>query len=166
MAVTLREIQEPDADLLVRWRNENAQWFPAGAPFTVAGHVAWYRSSYLTDPSQQMYMVVLDGYPVGVVGMTIRDGSGELERMILGDKARTRGGLMRQGMRQLMAAYGLEHYWLRVMPDNEVTISFHKRNGFRITSYDGGPYEAPGDRSGQYVVMERSGTPDRDWGKE
>lgn len=166
MTVTLREIQEADAELLVRWRNENAQWFPASGLLTISKHLAWYRGSYLTDPSQNMYMVRLDDRPIGVVGMTIRDGEGELERMILGDKSLTRGGYMRQGMRQLMAAYGLPHYWLRVMPHNEATIAFHKRNDFEVTSYDGGWYRTTDDCTGQYIIMERFGKPEKDWGKE
>jgi RimJ/RimL family protein N-acetyltransferase len=155
--VTLREIQDYDAASLVAWRNENAQWFPASKPLTVPGHLDWYHGLYLTEPSQNMYMVLADGREAGVVGMTIRDGSGELERMILGDKTMARGGVMRAGMRQLMDAYDLEHYWLRVMPHNTVTIAFHKRNGFTVTSEDGGCFITTGNARGDYLIMERHG---------
>ena len=81
---------------------------------------------------------------------------GELERMMLGDKTLARGGFMRQGMRQLMDAYGLSHYWLRVMPDNERTIAFHKRNGFLPVSDHGGEYENTLGEKGEYLTMARS----------
>lgn len=156
--VTLREILPWDADLLVQWRNdpENARWFPKQEPWTLRGHLDWYREHYLTDPSQNLYVILRGLRPVGTVGMTIRNGVGELERMMLGDKSLARGGYMRQGMRQLMKAYGLQHYWLRVMPDNEPTIRFHQRNGFTVLHRDGGEYENVLGEHGKYVVMARN----------
>lgn len=156
--VTLREITAWDTELIVKWRNDpaNARWFPKQAPWTVAGHTDWYRGTYLPDPSQNLYLVRRNGHPIGTVGMTIRHGTGELERMMLGDKTLARGGYMRQGMRQLMSAYGLDHYWLRVMPDNEATIRFHKRNGFTVRSDEGGKYENVNGETGQYLIMGRN----------
>lgn len=156
--VSLREITADAAPLIVRWRNDpaNARWFPRQEPWTVSGHHAWYRDCYLTDPSQNLYLVLRNEVPVGTVGMTIRDGCGELERMMLGDKGLARGGYMRQGMRQLMGAYGLSHYWLRVMPDNEATIRFHQRNGFTVFSTNGGEYENVYGERGRYLIMTRS----------
>jgi len=156
--VTLREITSYDAERLVGWRNDpaNARWFPKQEPWTLLGHQNWYRDTYLTDPSQNLYVVRRNGIPVGTVGMTIRNGSGELERMMLGDKTLARGGYMRQGMRQLMAAYGLDYYWLRVMPDNEATIRFHQRNGFTKLTTSGGKYENVNGEHGEYLVMSRS----------
>jgi RimJ/RimL family protein N-acetyltransferase len=87
--------------------------------------------------------------------MTIKKGSGELERMMLGNKELARGGYIREGMRQLMDAYGLVHYWLRVMPDNEATIAFHKRNGFTVFGNDGGTYENILGERGRYLTMTR-----------
>jgi len=156
--VTLSEITYKDAQRLVNWRNDpaNARWFPKQEPWTVDGHLAWYRQHYLTDPSQNLYMVRRDDVPIGTVGMTIRNGVGELERMMLGHKELARGGYMRQGMRQLMAAYGMNYYWLRVMPDNEATIRFHKRNGFTTLNTPGGKYENVLGEVGEYLVMSRS----------
>lgn len=144
--------------MIVKWRNDpaNSRWFPKQEPWTVAGHIGWYRDHYLTDPSQNLYQVLRDGFAIGTVGMTIKNGHGELERMMLGHKQLARGGYMRQGMRQLMNAYGLTHYWLRVMPDNEPTIRFHERNGFRVFSKDGGRYENILGEHGQYLIMTRS----------
>jgi RimJ/RimL family protein N-acetyltransferase len=155
--ITLREIVSSDL-FVVTWRNDpdNARWFPKQEPWTNEGHLNWYHDTYLRDPSQNLYLVLRGDMAIGTVGMTIKDGIGELERMMLGDKTLARGGFMRQGMRQLMDAYGLSHYWLRVMPDNERTIAFHKRNGFRVSSSDGGEYENTLGEKGRYLTMARS----------
>lgn len=144
MSVTLRKITEADADLLVRWRNENAEFFPPQPPLTAESHLKWYRETYLPDPRDSMFMVIHDGRPVGTVAMTIRAGTGELERMILGDKSLARRGIMRDAFSQLMDAYGLHRYWLRIYPWNTATIAFHERNGFEKTGVHG-----------DYLIMER-----------
>lgn len=64
---------------------------------------------------------------------------------------------MRQGMNLLLDAYGL-NYWLRVMPDNERTINFHKKNGFTIADgHRGGRYENTEGEHGEYLIMTRTG---------
>lgn len=137
-AVTLREITDDDALYLVAWRNDpdNARWFPRQPPFTLVAHFNWYHGTYLADPSQNLYIVQRDGAPIGTVGMTIRNGIGELERVMLGDKTLARGGFMRQGIQRLMDAYGLGCYWLRVLPDNEAAISLYRKLGFSYVRDD------------------------------
>ena len=144
--VGLRRITEDDTDLLVRWRNENAEYFPPQPPWTAESHLRWFREVHRHDPCDNQFMVLYQGRPIGTLAMTIRDGRGELEKMILGDKSLARGGIMRAAFRQLMDAYGLERYWLRIYPWNEVTIGFHRRNGFEVTGM-----------RGDYLVMERDG---------
>jgi len=150
MTVTLRKITEADASLLVQWRNENAKFFPPQPDWTAESHLAWYRGTYQHAPSQNVFMVLLDGRPVGCLAMTICGGRGELERMILGDKTIARGGVMRSAFRQLMDAYGLAKYWLRIYDWNHVTIAFHERNGFEITGRT---------EDGEYLIMERDHVP-------
>lgn len=148
MTVILRKITEADAPLLVKWRNENAKYFPPQPDWTEASHLTWFRDRYQADPSDNMFMVIADGRPAGCLAMTIAGGRGELERMILGDKTIARGGIMRTAFRQLMDAYALDRYWLRIYPWNTVTIAFHERNGFRVTGEDG-----------DYLIMERRHEP-------
>lgn len=150
MNVTLRKIDETDGPLLVRWRNQNSEFFPPQPVLTLPAHLQWFRTVYVKNPSDNMYVALVDGRPVGCLAMTIKDGRGELERMILGDKTLARGGIMRSAMRQLMDAYGLSDYWLRIYPWNHVTISFHTRNGFEVTG-----------EIGDYLIMERTSKP---WG--
>lgn len=148
--VTLRRITDADAGLLVRWRNENAEFFPPRPPLTAESHLDWYRSVHLASPADNMFMVLLGGRPVGCLAMTITGGRGELERMILGDKTIARGGVMRTAFRRLMDIYGLPSYWLRIYPWNHVTIAFHERNGFEITGRSA---------DGEYLIMERQHVP-------
>jgi RimJ/RimL family protein N-acetyltransferase len=158
--VTLKEFRGTlaECELISGWRNnpDNSRWFPKQDAWTGTSCWAWYNEVYVRDPSQNLYWVLRDLTPIGTVGMTIRNGSGELERMMLGDKNLARGGYMRQGMRQLMSAYGMNHYWLRVMPDNEATIRFHQRNGFTKLTTPGGKYENVLGEVDEYLVMSRS----------
>jgi RimJ/RimL family protein N-acetyltransferase len=157
VAVTLRKIQEHDTALLVAWRNTDAEYFPASEPLTTESHLRWYHSTYLTDPSQNLYMVLLDGREVGTVGMNISDGAGEMARMVLGDKNVARQGIMRQAIRQLMDAYGMEHYWGRVMPANTAVIAFHKSNGCKVIGVHGGWFTDVHGHQGEFVLMSRYG---------
>lgn len=157
MTVSLRKITEADAPLLVKWRNENSEFFPPQDDWTVDSHLEWYYGKYTTDPCDNMFMVMLGDdlagwMPIGCLSMTIRNGCGELERMILGDKSVARGGYMRTAFRMLMDAYDLDYYWLRIYEWNKVTIAFHERNGFTVAgkSYDG-----------EYLIMELEGN--RPW---
>jgi RimJ/RimL family protein N-acetyltransferase len=144
--VTLRRITEDDTALLVKWRNENAKFFPPQPDWTPESHLKWFREVYQRSPSDNLFIAEYRSRPAGTLAMTIRDGRGELERMILGDKTLARGGIMQAAFRQLMDAYGLDSYWLRIYPWNEVTISFHRRNGFEVTGLSD---------DGEYLVMER-----------
>jgi RimJ/RimL family protein N-acetyltransferase len=147
--VWLRRIEPRDAHTLVRWRNENAKFFRPQEPWTLQSHLSWYYDVYQHDPSDNMFMVEHEGRLAGCLAMTIKGGRGELERMILGDKTVARGGIMRAAFRQLMDAYGLEYYWLRIYEWNEVTISFHRRNGFEVTGKSD---------DGEYLIMTRHAT--------
>lgn len=134
--VILREVTGDwdDADLIVSWRNDpdTARAFPPQEPWTLEGQQNWYHDVYLRDPSLNLYFVELDGWPIGTVGMKVKDGTFEMMWMMLGEKGYARLGYMRQGMRKLMEAYGPGHYWGRVMPDNGAGLRFQVSNGFSI----------------------------------
>jgi len=133
--VTLRKLVESDAELLVRWRNENAYAFPKrDEPLTLSEHDEWYISSYLHDPARAMFVVLADYFPVGTIGLTIRHGRGEVGNMILGDKSYARQGIMQEAVKQMLKAFDLEHYWLKVLPDNYPCIRFYEKLGFSLSS--------------------------------
>jgi RimJ/RimL family protein N-acetyltransferase len=132
--VTLREVSGSwwDAQLISSWRNANSAAFPEQEPWDARGQQAWYNDVYRDDPSLNLYFVLVDGMKIGTVGMRIKGGQGEIMWLVLGNKDYAREGYMKQGMRKLMEAYGLEYYWGQVMPDNEAGLKFHKANGFSV----------------------------------
>jgi RimJ/RimL family protein N-acetyltransferase len=147
--VTLREITDDDARALVRWRNENAAAFPPGAQLTVERHLDWYYDAYLLDPARVLCIVLKDGDPAGTIGLTVRHGRGELGNMILGDKSLARQGVMQAAVKQLMLAFGLDWYWLKVLPSNTACIRFYEKLGFAARP-------SPRDEGGvTYKLMDR-----------
>lgn len=132
----LREVtgSHIDAFMIVQWRNENADAFPPQEPWNVPGQRYWYNHTYLTDPSLNLYFVEVDAKPIGLVGMRISEGSGEMMWMILGNKNYAGRGYMKRAMRKLIEAYGLEYYWGRVMPENKAGLQFQYDNGFHVIS--------------------------------
>ena len=138
--ISLRKITEADAPLLVRWRNENVEFFPSG--IILEEHLSWFQG-YLKNPSDNMFIVLLDDMPIGCLSMTIKDGRGELGRVIMGDKTAIRKGFMGEAFRQLMNAYGLPLYWLKVYSWNMVAIRFYEHNGFKAIRTEG-----------EYLIME------------
>ena len=137
MTVTLRKACWADVMLLVRWRNENASAFPTAEPLTIARHRHWWER-YERDPSDHLYMVCVDGISAGCMSLTIRAGTGEIGRVILGDKTLARHGVMSAALTALTAADGLPAYWLRVRPGNTAAVRFYERNGFRRDREKGG----------------------------
>ena len=137
MTVTLRKARPDDAEMLVAWRNENASAFPPAEPLTIARHRDWW-DRYELDPSDHLYIVCAGGVPAGCMSLTIRAGTGEIGRVILGDKTLARHGVMSAALTALTAAYGLPAYWLRVQPGNTPAIRFYERNGFRRDREKGG----------------------------
>lgn len=132
--VTLREFRGTlfECELLVEWRNREAAAFPEQDKWTEAGQFAWYHEVYVCDPSLSLYFVCVDNVRIGTVGMRIKGGKGEMMWMILGNKSMARGGYMRQGMRMLIEAFGLDFYWGRVMPANKAGLQFQLDNGFKV----------------------------------
>jgi hypothetical protein len=132
--VTLREFRGTlaECELIAGWRNRDSAAFPKQDKWTGTSQWAWYNEVYVRDPSLNLYFVCLDLVPIGTVGMRIRNGAGEMMWMMLGNKNLKRGGYMRQGMRKLMEAYGLQYYWGLVMPDNKAGLQFQIDNGFEV----------------------------------
>jgi RimJ/RimL family protein N-acetyltransferase len=155
--VHLQKIGAFDAPWIVKWRNDpaNSRWFPKQEPWTTQGWRAWFSEQYLRDPSQQMFTVVLNGNGIGTIGVNTRGGTGEIGRMMLGDKDVARGGHMREAAKLMMSALGLEYWWLEVMPDNVACIKFWQRMGFEVEDKRGAEYVNIYGEHGHYLVMSR-----------
>lgn len=123
--------------MLVKWRNDNREWFDDTEPVTMKSHNKWWHGDYVLMPNSQIFMVGLEGYgPIGTVSLTVEHGRGEIGRMILGDKMYARQGFMQDAVRQMMKAYGLEWYWLYTKRENIPTQKFFTGIGFRTLPYD------------------------------
>lgn len=151
MKITLREITDYPTDTrrLVAWRNENSYAFPPEDLLTVDKHLDWYEEFYLTDPARVICMVLADNKAVGTIGLTIRHGKGEIGNMILGDKNYSRQGVMQEAVKQMLKAFDLDHYWLKVLPDNIACIRFYQKLGFTLST------QTRREGSTVYSVMDR-----------
>jgi len=136
-AVALRKVMAEDASLLVKWRNENSRYFPPGPRLTHASHLSWFTATYLTDLHDHLYLVLADGRPAGTIGLRVTGVSGEIGRVLLGDRSVARHGIMSGALKLLMDGWQLRHYFLRVLPGNRAAIAFYARNGFRTSAVDG-----------------------------
>ena len=137
MTVRLRKITEGDAGLLVRWRNENAASFASREPVTRASHDAWFRKVYQGDPWDHMYMIFAGNRPAGTIGARVSGRVAEIQRVLLGDKALARTGIMSAALEQVMNAYGPRIWELRVLPGNRAAAGFYEKHGFRVSGRDG-----------------------------
>lgn len=131
--VTLRKVTESDAHLLVRWRNENKNWFPPQPDFTLGGQYRWFWDKYLTNPHDHYFLVCVgDRKPVGT--MSIDSRTHEIGRVMLGDTSYARKGVMSAALRELRLAFPARSYCLQVLSSNVRAIAFYRKNGFDITS--------------------------------
>lgn len=128
----LRKIDQYDSYLLVKWRNENAQYFPHRLnPLTLTEHDNWYNNTYQRDPSDHMYMVCIGAASVGTIGINIKNW--EIQRVMRGE-AGVAPGIMGEALDEMKDVYqGLRHFKLEVLETNPHAIAFYKRHGFYRT---------------------------------
>ena len=134
--VFLRKVTAEDAADIVRWRNENSEGFPPGVvsgPLTIEDHLDWFHSIYEIDPADNMYVIGVMGIGyIGTVSLTVANGRGEIGRVILGEKGHARKGYMQTAIQQLISAFDLMEYWLRVKQDNFAAIKLYEKLGFAV----------------------------------
>ncbi len=150
MSVRLRKMTVDDAGLVVRWRNNNAPFFPPRLdPLTRNEHLRWFHSVYEYDPADHYY-IVCEGYaPVGTIAFNSR--TCEIGRVMLGAKSFERKGVMSEALDQLVKAFHSNHrYSLKVLETNTAAIAFYRRNYFVPFRNNYGP-----EGDGDFVYMER-----------
>jgi UDP-4-amino-4,6-dideoxy-N-acetyl-beta-L-altrosamine N-acetyltransferase len=138
--VLLREIEESDLDLIVKWRNdpEVLRYLFSYLPISSASQRQWYQR-YLTDDRQQTFVIVLkdENKPVGTIGLSVidhRDQKAELGIMI-GEKGERGKGVGEEALR-LLIGYAFTQMNLRkikalAFADNETAIRLYEKCGFR-----------------------------------
>ena len=134
LRVTLRKATWADGPLLVAWRNADRDLFGDTTPVTLDRHRYWWFQVYEQDPLDHLYIVEAGGAPAGTIGVRVGDRP-EIQRVLLGDKALARTGVMTAALELLLDlltdAYGRPSCWLRVKTTNAPAIRFYERNGFR-----------------------------------
>jgi diamine N-acetyltransferase len=138
--VMLREIEETDLDLIVKWRNdpEVLRHLFSYLPISSTSQRQWYQR-YLADDRQQTFMIVLkdDGRPVGTIslsGIDHRDQKAELGIMI-GENGQRGKGIGEEALK-LLVGYAFTQMNLRkikalAFADNVAAIRLYEKCGFR-----------------------------------
>lgn len=139
--VILREIEEGDLDLIVKWRNDPdvLRYLFSYLPISSSSQRQWYQR-YLEDDRQQAFVIVLkDGNrPIGTVGLSAidhRDQKAEMGIMI-GEKTQRGRGIGEEALR-LLIDYAFTQMNLRkikalAFADNVVAIKLYEKCGFQL----------------------------------
>lgn len=142
----LRKLNYFDAALMINWRNANAKFFPPGPDFTIGSQAKWYNETYIEDPADHMYIIEADDVdhhygPIGTIAFNIS--TREIGRVLRGVDAVP--GIMGRALEALIALYGVDYCWLKVLENNEHAIEFYRRHCFRSMQRQDG-----------YLYMERA----------
>jgi UDP-4-amino-4,6-dideoxy-N-acetyl-beta-L-altrosamine N-acetyltransferase len=139
--VIMREIEESDLDLIVKWRNDPdvLKYLFSYLPISSTSQRQWYQR-YLTDDRLQTFMIVLkaDNRPIGTIGLSAidhRDQKAELGIMI-GETTQRGKGIGEESLR-LLIAYTFDQLNLRKIKalafvDNLAAIRLYEKCGFRL----------------------------------
>ena len=128
----LRKICRQDTELLVDWRNLNADFFPPRpTELTIYQHIEWYEVQYARNPADHMYLIEAEGPdyygPVGTIGINLTDDT--IQRVMRGVLG-VAPGIMAEALKRIMAVYDRECYHLQVLRTNQHAIAFYLANGF------------------------------------
>jgi len=137
LRVSLRELAEEDAPLVVRWRSDPAvasELFSERPP-SLREHLAWFRA---LGPDRREFMMVThpENMPIGTVGLSRidrRHGHAEFGILVGEPAFRGKGYAMEAAALLLDMAFGplgLHRVYLHVFPENVAAIRLYERVGF------------------------------------
>ena len=134
--VHLREIEEEDLEIIVRWRNdpEIVKWLFSYLPLCMAKQRRWYQS-YVEDNTRQIFVIEVEKKPVGTIGLSCidyRNQNGELGILI--DKEWQEKGIGKESLSLLIEfawnEMNLRKIKVKVFKENEAAINLYKSCGF------------------------------------
>lgn len=135
----LREIEEEDLDLIVKWRNdpEILRWLFSYLPLNKIKQKKWYEK-YLDDPTQQTFIIEVkeERTPIGTIGLTDIDYKNQRADLgiLIGDKSWQNKGMGKEALK-LLIKFALDKMNIRkikalVFKENVLAIKFYKSCGF------------------------------------
>lgn len=138
--VILREVEEDDLDLIVKWRNdpEILKWLFSYLPLCEAKQRKWYEK-YLNDDTQQTFIIKAkeEKTPIGTIGLTDIDYKNQKAELtiIIGEKEYRGRGLGGEALK-LLVKFAFNEMNLRkikalVFSDNVKAIILYEKCGFK-----------------------------------
>lgn len=133
------------SELVRRWRNENSQWFFDSHFIEADEQLFWVQFRYLPDPSDNMWIIHLQGQPVGTAALTdidLEHKSCQWARMIVGEPS-ARGQKVAMRTTVLVRDYALdilkmERIYGSLFASNEVMLHVNVSAGYKIVrEHDG-----------------------------
>jgi RimJ/RimL family protein N-acetyltransferase len=131
--VKLRASVPDDAPLWYRWRNEGADSFVDGLPFSFENHRRWFEAK-LGDPHSRLWTAIIADQPVGMLGLTQidhRQQTAELAWVFM--EAPGRGIGTRAVAAAVNLGFGelnLHRIYLTVLAGNSRAIRCYEKAGF------------------------------------
>ena len=137
--VILREIEEENLDLIVKWRNdpEILRWLFSYLPLSKVKERKWYET-YLDDETQQIFIIEVneEKTPIGTIGLTDIDYKNQRAELtiIIGEKEYWGKGLGEEAL-NLLVKFAFNEMNLRkikalVFSDNDKAIKLYEKCGF------------------------------------
>lgn len=140
--ISLRELEDGDAEQLFRWRREPEvdRWMGGLPPGNLEGHERWW-TGFRADPDRTGWMITRFDRPAGFLQLSGLSGPHRRAQWgwYIGDPdARGRGaGRAAQalGLDKAFEEVGLEKVWSEVFADNDTALKAQAAAGFRREGY-------------------------------
>ena len=133
--VTLRSVGASDQSNLRRWKNDHRESFFYKGSISPADQIKWFQG-YLARPDDHMFVVWVDGMPVGCMGFRVIDRKIDAYNIILGVASMGKRGVM-SGAFRMLCSYAMKLHsgvpGLKVLKGSPA-VSWYKRIGFSEVS--------------------------------
>lgn len=138
--MTLRDMAKKDRDMIRKWRNspEVSRYMYTDHIISEAEHRKWFKAT-LANPSAIYWVCELDGRPVGLTGLYLKDERTAGWAFYVADPdCRGKGVGSFMEWATLNRAFGplkLEKLWDEVLASNDAVVQMHERFGWRREGY-------------------------------
>lgn len=147
MQVTIRPLEEKDAYISVKWRNDPEVFKYTGNTYKneikIENELEWIGKVIANNKAGKDYRcaILADGEYVGNIYLTDIDGISAHYHIFIGNKDYWGKGVAKKAseiiLNYAIQKLGLDHVVLRVRKENISAYSLYKKLGFRDVSVDG-----------------------------